>query len=39
MGAEKFACVVALVVFGGGAVGLVLERLLPDEFTTEVRAT
>ena len=34
MGAEKFACVVALVVFGGGAVGLVLERLLPDEFTT-----
>ena len=32
--AERFACAVALVVFAGGSVGLVLERLLPDEFTT-----
>ena len=32
--AEKFACLVALAVFAGGAVGLVLERLLPDHFTT-----
>src|SRR5271154_7176810 len=32
--AEKFACAVALAVFAGGAVGLILERLLPDEFTT-----
>ena len=32
--AEKFACLVALAVFAGGAVGLILQRLLPDEFTT-----
>ena len=32
--AEKFACAVALAVFAGGAVGLMLQRLLPDEFTT-----
>jgi hypothetical protein len=31
---EKFACVIALVVFAGGAAGLILQRLLPDEFTT-----
>jgi hypothetical protein len=35
MGAsEKFACAAALAVFAGGAVGLILQRLLPDEFTT-----
>jgi hypothetical protein len=35
MGAsERFACLVALAVFAGGAVGLVLQRLLPEEFTT-----
>ncbi len=32
--AEEFACAVALAVFAGGAVGLILERLLPDELTT-----
>jgi uncharacterized protein (DUF486 family) len=32
--AEKLACAVALAVFAGGAAGLLLERLLPDEFTT-----
>ena len=32
--AEKFACAVALAVFAGGAIGLILQRLLPDEFTT-----
>jgi hypothetical protein len=32
--AEKIACLVALAVFAGGTVGLVLQRLLPDEFTT-----
>jgi hypothetical protein len=35
MGAsEQFACAVALAVFAGGAVGLILQRLLPEEFTT-----
>ena len=32
--AEKFACAVALAVFAGGAIGLILQRLLPDDFTT-----
>src|SRR5271167_5049874 len=32
--AEKLACAVALAVFAGGAVGLILQRLLPDEFTS-----
>src|ERR1700744_2129487 len=32
--AEKFACLVALAGFAGGAIGLILQRLLPDEFTT-----
>jgi hypothetical protein len=32
--AEGFACAVALAVFAGGAVGLILQRRLPDEFTT-----
>jgi len=32
--AEKFASAVAHAVFAGGAIGLILERLLPDEFTT-----
>ena len=32
--AEKLACAVALAVFAGGAAGLLLERLPPDEFTT-----
>jgi uncharacterized protein (DUF486 family) len=31
--AEKFSCLAALAVFAGGALGLVLQRLLPDEFT------
>ena len=31
---EKFACLIALAVFAGGALGLILQRLLPDEFTT-----
>ena len=31
---EKFACLIALAVFAGGAIGLILQRLLPDEFTT-----
>jgi len=35
MGApETFACLVALAVFAGGVAGLVLQRLLPDSFTT-----
>jgi hypothetical protein len=35
MGAtERFACAVALAVFVGGAAGLILQRLLPEEFTT-----
>jgi hypothetical protein len=32
--AEKFGCAVALAVFAGGAVGLILQRLLPEHFTT-----
>src|SRR5271154_5513214 len=32
--AEKLACAVALAVFAGGAAGLILQRILPDEFTT-----
>jgi hypothetical protein len=32
--AEGFAFGVALAVFAGGSIGLILERLLPDEFTT-----
>ena len=31
---ERFACLIALAVFAGGAIGLILQRLLPDEFTT-----
>ena len=31
--AEELACAVALAVFAGGAIGLTLQRLLPDEFT------
>jgi hypothetical protein len=35
MGApEKLAFMVALVVFAGGAAGLILQRLLSEEFTT-----
>jgi len=34
MGAEKFAFVMGLVVFAGGAVGLSLQRVLPEAFTT-----
>src|SRR5271154_3871547 len=32
--AEELACAVALAVFAGGAIGLTLQRLLPDDFTT-----
>ena len=31
---EKFAFVIGLVVFAGGALGLSLQRVLPDTFTT-----
>ena len=34
MSPERFAFLVGLVVFAGGAVGLVLQRVLPDESTT-----
>ena len=34
MSSEKFALSVAFAVFFGGAVGLVLQRMLPEKFTT-----
>ena len=34
MSAEKLALFVGLVVFAGGAVGLLLQRVLPEHFTT-----
>ena len=34
MSPEKFALFVALAVFVGGAVGLLLQRILPEKFTT-----
>jgi hypothetical protein len=34
MSPEKFALSVALAVFGAGAVGLFLQRVLPEKFTT-----
>ena len=34
MSPEKFALLVALAVFVGGTVGLVLQRVLPEKFTT-----
>ena len=34
MGAEQFALAVAAAVFAGGAAGLLLQRLLHEEFTT-----
>ena len=34
MSPEKFALFVALAVFVGGAVGLLLQRVLPEKFTT-----
>jgi hypothetical protein len=34
MSPEKFALCVALAVFVGGAVGLFLQRILPEKFTT-----
>ena len=34
MSPEKFALCVAVAVFAGGAVGLVLQRVLPEKFTT-----
>jgi hypothetical protein len=34
MSPEKFALVVALAVFVGGAIGLVLQRMLPESSTT-----
>ena len=35
MSPEKFALVVAIAVFAGGAIGLLLQRTLPESFTTE----
>src|SRR5208282_6626125 len=34
MSAEKFAFAVAVAVFAGGALGLILQRMLPEKFTT-----
>src|SRR5271155_867138 len=34
MSPERFAFLVGVAVFAGGAVGLVLQRILPDKFTT-----
>src|SRR5271166_3861040 len=34
MGAEQFALAVAAAVFVGGVAGLLLQRRLPEEFTT-----
>ena len=34
MSPEKFAFSVAVAVFAGGAVGLILQRVLPEKFTT-----
>jgi hypothetical protein len=34
MSPEKFALVIGLMVFAGGAVGLILQRVLPETFTT-----
>ena len=34
MSPERFALGVALAVFAGGAVGLFLQHLLPEKFTT-----
>ena len=34
MSPEEFAFIVGLAVFAGGAVGLILQRILPDESTT-----
>jgi hypothetical protein len=34
MSPERFAFLVAVAVFAGGAVGLVLQRILPEKFTT-----
>jgi hypothetical protein len=31
---ESFAVAVGLVIFGGGVIGLILQRLLPETFTT-----
>jgi hypothetical protein len=34
MSPESFAVAVGLAVFGGGVIGLILQRLLPETFTT-----
>src|SRR5271154_1135246 len=34
MSPERFAFLVGVAVFAGGAVGLVLQRILPEKFTT-----
>src|SRR5271154_5842022 len=34
MSPERFAFLVGVAVFAGGAVGLVLQRVLPEKFTT-----
>src|SRR5271165_5193565 len=34
MSPEKFALIVGLAVFAGGAIGLILQRILPENSTT-----
>jgi hypothetical protein len=34
MGPEKFALAVAVVMFAGGSLGLVLQRILPEKHIT-----
>jgi hypothetical protein len=34
MNPEKLAFVIAIAVFGGGSIGLILQRVLPEKFTT-----
>ena len=34
MSAEKFALAVAIAVFAGGVIGLILQRILHETFTT-----
>jgi hypothetical protein len=34
MGAETFAAIVGILVFAGGVIGLILQRALPESFTT-----
>ena len=34
MSPERFAIAVAATVFAGGAIGLLLQRILPERYTT-----